>query len=380
MKLFFLMISIFYYSSVWAREYGSIGKSPRALLMGDAYTAVADDEYTLFYNPAAMGRNQSVSMTILNPSIGGTNTLKDQDRFSNFPKSDPVAISERILNYPLNLQASIFPNIKMAQFGFNMFATSKFNAVLRNAIHPTLNVDYRYDRGFIAGFAYNFGKGAQSSRIKKSSKSKTSTGQRFSVGVGIKHVNRQGVNEQFDLFGTSLYNKVIAGNSSMDEIKRSLGYSVGKTWGADFGLEYGYSSGRSFFTAGFSVLDIGDLHFRRIEGTKKVPIQEMSVNTGIAFKQDFTIFDYTLALDLKPLTNGETFARKFHLGSELSLPLISLMTGWSEGYLSYGVSVKFWPVKVHAGFYGVEVGNKYKEQEAKRFIVYLSLFDFSIDI
>ena len=30
--------------------------------MGDAFTAVADDEMTLFYNPAALGRHRGVSI------------------------------------------------------------------------------------------------------------------------------------------------------------------------------------------------------------------------------------------------------------------------------------------------------------------------------
>ena len=111
-----------------------------------------------------------MSFTPINPSIGGTNVLKDPDRFKDFPKNDPSAIANKILNYPVSVQASVFPGLKMGTFGFNLFATSKTNMVLRNAIHPVLDVDYRYDRGFVTGFAYNMGSGASASRIKKSSK------------------------------------------------------------------------------------------------------------------------------------------------------------------------------------------------------------------
>ena len=365
---------------VFSREIGYIGRSPRAQLMGDAFTAVADDEYTLFYNPAALGRNKSVTLTAINPSIGGTNAIKDTDRFKDFPKSDPAAIADRILNYPVSIQASVFPGLKMGPFGFSLFASSKTNIVLRNAIHPILDADYRYDRGFIAGYAHSFGSGAFASRAKKTTKQKITTGQRISIGVAVKHMNREGLNDQFDLFGTTLLNKINSGSTDIEDLKEALGYSRGKAWGVDLGAEYAVSRGRSLFTAGFSMLDIGDTRFRKTEGIGEVPKQDMTINTGAAFKQDFGLFDYTLSADIRPLNSGDEFARKFHFGSEFSFPLITLNAGWSEGYVSYGGSIKLWPVKLTAGFYGIEMGSKFREQEAKRFIVYVSLFDFSFDI
>lgn len=365
---------------VKAQEIPYIGRSPRAQLMGDAFTAVADDDYTLFYNPAALGKNKSVSLTPINITFGGTNALKDTDRFKNFPKADPSAIADRILNYPVSIQASAFPGLKMASFGFNLFATSKTNMILRNAIHPILDVDYRYDLGFITGFAYNIGSGALASKIKKTSKLKVTTGKRLSLGMSLKHISREGMADQYDLFGTTLLNKINSGNTEISDLKRALGYSKGKAWGVDLGAEYAYSTGNRVFTAGLSILDVGDTHFSKTEGIGNIPKQEMTVNSGVAYKQDFGLFDYTLAADIHPMTSSIDMSRKFHLGAEFSFPLITLNAGWSEGYVSYGGSIKLWPIKLTAGFYGVEIGSKYRQQEAKRFIVYLSLFDFSFDI
>ena len=379
MKKIFLILFMLINTEVFSQEINYIGRSPRAQLMGDAFTAVADDEYTLFYNPAALGRSKSVSITPLNPSFSGTNPIKDLDRFKNFP-SDPVGISNKVLNYPLTLQLSIFPGIKMGRFGLNLFANSKTNLILRNAIHPILDIDYRYDRGFIAGYAHSFGSGAFGTRAKKTTKLKIISGERLSVGVGVKQIRREGLKDQFDMFGTTILNKVSSGTLTLDGIKKDLGYAKGKAWGGDLGAEYALSRGNSLFTAGFSMLDIGDTRFKRTEGQVDVPDQAMTVNTGIAFKQDFGFFDYTLSSDLRPLNNGSQFSRKYHFGSELSLPLITLNAGWSEGYVSYGGSVKLWPIKLTAGFYGIEMGRKFRQMEAKRFIVYVSLFDFSLDI
>ena len=163
-------------------------------------------------------------------------------------------------------------------------------------------------------------------------------------------------------------------------MKTAFGYSTGKAWGADLGTEYAISSGHSTLTSAISILDVGNTRFSKTEGVAEVPNQDMTINSGVAFKQDFGIFDYTLSADLHPLNGPTDFGRKFHLGSEFSIPLLTVDLGLSEGYVSYGASVKFWPFKLTAGFYGVEVGYHYKEEQAKRFILYLSLFDFSIDL
>ena len=379
MILRLLFLAIFFSTTLLASEVSYIARSPRALLMGDAYTAIADDEYTLFYNPAALGRNKGVAFTLFNPSFGVTDVLSEQNRFKSFPTTAPL-IANRLMEIPVYLQAGIFPTLKMGQFAFTLFANNKTSFVLRNATHPMLDLDYRYDRGFICGFAHNIGSGAFSTKAVKGGKSSTSAGNRLSIGFALKHMSRQGIKDQFDLFGTGLLSKINSGATSVAALKTALGYSTGKAWGFDLGTEYAISSGHTTLTSAISILDVANTRFQKTEGVADVPNQDMTINSGVALKQDFGIFDYTLSADLHPLNGPTDLGRKFHLGSEFSIPLLTVDLGLSEGYLSYGASVKLWPLKITAGFYGVEVGYHYKEEQAKRFILYLSLFDFSIDL
>ena len=376
---FLLLIFINLLPILHAQEANYLARSPRALLMGDAFTAIADDEFTLFYNPAALGRNKGVSFTFLDPTFGLTDALSELDRFKNFPSSAPL-IANRIMDFPIYVQVGVFPTLKMGQFGFTLFANNKYSLVLRNATNPEMDINYKYDRGFIFGFAHNIGSGAFSSTAKKTTKTTTSEGNRLSVGMAIKHMNRQGLEGQFDLFGTTLLNKINSGSSDINSLKDALGFSKGDAWGYDLGAEYAVSSGHSVFTSAISILDAFDTHFTKTQGKGLVPKQEMVVNSGVAYKQDFGLFDYTLSADLHPMTASMDFGRKFHMGSEFSIPLVTAYAGWSEGYISYGASLKLWPIKLTAGFYGVEVGSHYREEEAKRFILYVSLFDFSIDL
>ena len=55
MKALILLLFIIC-SNLLASEVRYMARSPKGMLMGDAFTAIADDEYTLFYNPAALGR------------------------------------------------------------------------------------------------------------------------------------------------------------------------------------------------------------------------------------------------------------------------------------------------------------------------------------
>jgi hypothetical protein len=369
----FLLFNLLLTSYVQAREVKYIGRSPRALLMGDAYTAIADDEYTLFYNPAAMGRNQGLSFVPIDPAFEVTNVLDELDRFEDFPSNDVSAIADRLLGFPVHLKASAFPGLKMASFGFNLFASSSTSMILRNAVHPLMRIQNSLDRGFVAGFAFNMGKGARKSG------SAYTAGVRQSIGVGVKHMNREGLDGTFDLFGTSLLTSISTGVEDVDDLKEAFGFAKGKAWGVDLGYEVMFATTTTQFTMAASILDVGDTQFRKVGGTGDVPIQEMSINTGLSFRQDFKILDYTLSFDLHPLNQGLDFLRTAHAGAEINLPLVSVLAGWNAGYLSYGAALKLWPVKLYVGFYGVELGVDYKQEPGKRAVIQLSLFELNFD-
>lgn len=360
-----------------AKEVRHLVRSPKALLMGDAFTSLVDDEYMLFYNPASIGKTFGVYLTPVNPDLGATNALNDQDRFKDLPKT-AAGLSDRFMGYPVYLHGGISPGIRFGPFAFNFFLNNSTSLVLRNAVHPFVDIDYRYDRGFVFGYAYTFGKGG-----KKNSKTKRKTappGRRTSIGVSFKNINREGIAENLSLFSTRLLNEIAASGNDTDRIKRSLGYSKGSGWGGDLGIEHALVKGSTEFTAAFSILDIANTKISVEEGTRKLPSQEMSVNTGVSFKQDFLLFDYSLSLDLHPLNQPIDMFRKFHLGFQAGIPLVRVFAGLSEGYPSYGLGFRLWPIEIVAGFYSVELGTKFGEQEGKRGVVYLNLLEISFDI
>lgn len=361
-------------TAVFGGEIRYLARSPRALLMGDAFTALADDEYTLFYNPAALGRHGDFSISPLNPMFGVTNALDEIDRFENFPKGEASKIQDRLLGFPVYVKLGLTPTVKLGNFALSGIFNNTTSLVLHNKIYPEMNIDYRYDKGFVAGYAHTIGGGQSGTRHG----TKFRPGHRLSIGLAVKHISREGLNGQFDLFGTKLLNIIEAGASDISAIKEQLGYSSGSGWGYDFGMDYELVRKSFTFASSISVLDITDTRFKKEKGTRDIARQEMIVNWGTVFGQRFgPFFSYNLTFDLHPLTEDIDLGRKVHVGAEINVLMFSVLFGVSEGYPSYGVGLDLAPFKILAGFYSVELGTNYKQEEGKRAFLSLNLLDFS---
>lgn len=349
-------------------DYRPLAQSPRANLMGKAFTAIADDEFTLFYNPAALGRNRGAQVSPINLSFALTNALDDSDRFKDFP-SEAVDIAERVMDYPLHLNLQTAPGVKMGGFALSFFANSTTNIVLQNNVIPMMDIDYRFDRGFVLGYAFNIT--PQGVRMVGMG---PSHGHRLSLGASAKFLRRDAMVDQYNFFGTGLLNAIVDA-SDISEIRKNLGYSKGKALGTDIGLEYGYRTQHSEFTLGLAMMDFLDTKFKVTEGEGVVPTRPMTFNLGGAFHQSMGPFYYALSTDLHSINSDADYRRKLHMGARVGMPFLDFFGGWSEGYLSYGLGVNFWPLRLVAGFYGEEIGTSYNDRKGSRAIIYLSLLD-----
>lgn len=338
--------------------------------MGDAYTAIADDDNTLFYNPAALGRHHGVSLSFLNPTIEATNYLKYSDKFENFP-SDPAEITERVLGLPLYLRLGVAPALKMQHFGFSLFANSKTSMVLENAAHPLIDINYNYDRGFILGYAFTLG---------NSGKSKSKSGQSTSLGVSLKRITREAINGKYPLFGYSLIGSVSEAETFAD-IRDGLGFTKGSGWGIDLAAEQNFYRGNSRLGMAIALLDVGDTRFEKTEGSVDVPVQPMNLSMGTAFSQDYNLFEYSLSADIHPILEPRNTITKLHFGARAGIPLWKLYVGWNGGYFSYGTSIDILLFRLTAGFYGIEVGgSEFKQKKAERAFISLNLLSMHWDM
>ena len=372
MKFFFILIFCLA-SNAFAFEAPHGIRSPRGLLMGDAFTAVGTDEYTLFYNPASLARHsQDFTLYPFNPQATGTNVIGDLKKYEDIPDT-PNGMADLLMNQPLHAGVNIAPGFKLFNFGFNFIASESVDLLLRNKIHPVLDVDYRSDRGFIFGGAIPLG----TSRLGGK---KSVGGQMTSIGFGVKYLKRRGLQDTLALTGTDVLDS-IGTDADAEEVIKKLGVTEADAWSCDAWLEHVIRQGPHQVSFALAALDITNTEFEveKNDDDKKVAANNDQVNLGAAWLMRTALFKGSFSADVRNLTQEQDFLERLRFGVEVGTPIISVLAGWNAGYLSYGAALDFGMLKVVAGFYGVEAGSSYNQTESERFVVYLSLFDFSFD-
>ncbi len=354
---FILLLSAYSY----AEFDRSLGKSPRGLLMGDAYTALATEDFTLFYNPAILARHSGFSFYPLNPSITASNILSEPDRFTDIGDTTS-AYADALFDFPVHIGVDYAPGLKMGRFGLSAIVNYNTNFILQNEVTPVLDVDHRFDKGFVAGYA-------------------APLMENLSLGASVKYIKREAIYGSYNLTGYTLLDALSAGE--IDDILQALGQVNGSGWGFDLGLDYHNESGAQAFSAGLVFQDIYTLlHTEDNDDDLEVQPQPMVVNFGTAWMATLGAgFDFTLSADIKHLEQQMELMRRIHLGVEVGLsPLLSVLAGVNaiDNY-SYGVKLDTGLINVYAGFYTNEFGEKLSQQESNEIVVYVSLFDFNFE-
>lgn len=346
-------------------------RSPRGLLMGDAFTAVNDDEFTLFYNPAALARHKrDFSLSPINPQFQGSNVLNDMERFENFP-DEPVAAADVLMDYPAHASAGIAPGFKLFNVGVSFLANESFDVLLRNRAHPMLDLDMKSDRGVMVGIGIPLGP----SRLGR----KNGQGSQTSLGISAKYLERTGVRDTLALAGPTVVDSL--GKDELQDVLKTLGRVKGIGYGFDAGIEHVARHGNSQFVASLAALDITGTDFKEQAHPDNLQVSDIrdQVNLGLAAGQDFKLFHYILSADIRGLNEQMDFGKRLRFGVEFGVPGLSVMGGLNSGYYSYGATLDLVFMKLTAGFYDMELGSKYKQIKSRRFLLYLSLFDFSFD-
>jgi len=366
----FLLLLVFFTlgaTLVQAAEPSFLRESIRARGMGHAFTAVANDEMVLYYNPAALRSVQYNPFEIFN--FNATTNVKASGPLHGSISSDDLnteeggvgAIAGKQIYTELNQGFLSYSN---SRFGWSLFASQMINLGVHNPVFPYFKGKLYGQVGALTGMAFSF------------------LDYQLDVGIGGKIVQRAGFDGEIHITDKAII-EASNGNSdkALEEANNLGGTKV--AFAPDFGMIYHMDGIHNLSPKiAVSVQNIGDLDFEKVG---KIP---MTVNTGIATESELQGFDIILAADYHDLLDGHKLASEGNTFTERNLKL-GLEVGWNRifnghhvfafrlgrngPYNSQGMTLNVFGVKMDFAKYSQEVGGYAGEQEDKRWSFQLGL-------
>jgi len=369
---FFLLLVFFTLGAtlVQAAEPSFLRESIRARGMGHAFTAVANDEMVLYYNPAALRSVQYNTYEIFKFNVTN-NTQVDAPFLGGHGSIDPDNVNYdeggfgKIAGKKVYLESNLgfFSHVN-SRFGWSLFSNQLINLGIHNPVFPYFQGKLYGQVGALTGMAFSF------------------LDYQLDVGFGGKIVQRAGFDGKIHITDKAII-EAQNGNSdkALEESEKKGGSET--AFAPDFGMIYHLDGIHNLSPKiAVSVQNIGHLDFDKVG---KIP---MTVNTGIATESELQGFDIILAADYHDLTNGHELASEGNTFTERNLKL-GLEIGWNRifnghhvfafrlgrngPYNSQGMTLNVFGVKMDFAKYSQEVGGYAGEQEDKRWSFQLGL-------
>jgi hypothetical protein len=333
-----------------AMELPHFYKGVRPLGMGGAFTAVADDENALFYNPAGLNRVEDWGMGLINPLIEsstGNDDLYDEIEATDFDVTSEVAdLIRDNLGETFHLRAALFPHYVQKNFAVGGLAQIKTNIEFRNAAFPEVATDSFASASGHVGLA----RGWRDENLR--------------LGIGVKYVVANRLQEVYDV-------GEIADPGFEDRIEDDLvdGRGVGFDLGAMYTVKPIAGATPTF---GVTLLNVADTD---LGDAGKLPQQ---LNVGCSVSKRFAWFDLTGAADwidvLNDLDQDDDFYKRLHVGVEARFPkILSLRAGLSQGYGSFGIGFDFKLLKLEYANYAEEMSSFTGGHPDRRHVIQIAM-------
>ncbi len=360
------------------REYESI----RALGMGNAFTAIANDYSGLFYNPASLARREdgevNLSLDLAASSEYTTIGKEIQDASNTTGGEDKQieAIMEVIKkNYGKYYHLRTAPTSGVwvrPNWGLGIIpADITVNMTLHNLGAPATDVTVFGDTTIAFGLAKDFNSWLNDGR--------------FSLGFTTKAVHRA-------YFSEALSAVDLAANSDYLNIKRfregaAVDADVGALWTPDIPGDGIIGSTLRLAKPSFSMVvrNIAESNFTDLNLISKEPSeqpQKMYRRLDLGSRWEYPslwIFGGRGSLDIRDIGHPNWTARKgFHAGLEFDWRVFSwwkgqYRVGINQGYFTAGLSALFTIFNLDLVTYGEEVGSVNSPKESRRYALRASL-------
>ena len=340
-----------------AAEPAFIRESIRARGMGNAFTAAANDEMLLFYNPAAL---RSVYYNMY--EVVGFNTTTNENTINLGKSSSSFSTIGSLAGKKIYNEANLgLLSHVNSRFGWSFFSNGLLDIQVRNPIIPYLETKAYVQTGLAGGMAWSF------------------LDFQLDLGLGVKLVQRSGIDTKLHIFDEG----IIEFTEDQKTTKLQKKFASKAAFAPDAGVIYHFDSYHNMEPkVAFSLQNIGGLDF---EGAGKVP---MTMNIGVSTESEFNGFDMILAADYRDLADSQEMISKGNIMTERNIKigvefgwqklfnghhLISFRAGRNGPYNSVGWSLNLFGFKVDFAKYSEEIGGYAGELEDKRTSLQVSL-------
>jgi hypothetical protein len=346
--------------------------NPRPAGMGEAFTAVADDQNALYYNPAGLAKLGSWGydyIEILSPQFTFTNY--DYHAFDNFKDmaslelstltSNPETFSKfrtvlaKVRNNPYYARFGINPFFIKKNFGFGIYLNNELSLSLHDGntlarIEDVLDADTRF------GYARSF------------------MGEKLAVGATAGYRVRGNVDFNVRIDEISKY----TGSGNEEVLKKELktGYAIPVDFGVMFTPIETWSP-----TMALAIQNVGDSKFylpsftQEFSKSKPTPLKQ-SINLGMSVTPRFgkKLFARA-AMDFRDVNLPRPASEKFRVGLEGGLErLFTLQAGMANNALSFGMETKLYVLNLRYATYVVERGYASGQKPERRHLINARLF------
>ncbi len=331
-------------ASVQAGEYAALRESLRARGMGGAFTAVANDEYALFYNPAGLRSVYYNIFTFADWKSTWNQTTEDFGKEANPNNVLSSYSGKKFYLEPFDLGILSFVN---SRFGWSVFGNSVFDFSIGSISASNVDATFKaYGQlGGVLGGAWSF------------------LDHQLDLGVSGKIASRTGAESTVTVTKQDFLDAFSPPqNTAALENSVKTSYDNKTAYSADVGMVYHLDS---FYTLapklGLSYL--GGLDFG---GAGKIP---GTLNLGASTESEFSGIDIIMAADYVDLLDAQKLTgSKLRLGFELGVEklnnghhIASFRVG-HNGYLSSGFSLNLWKLKIDYAQYSKTISSGLEDQ------------------
>lgn len=306
--------------------------------MGGAFTAVADDENAVFYNPAGLDNIQTSSFKILDISAEGTypglsslyNDIQNDNKSTGTTQATAyVNTFNSYANQSFYLQAGDYSNYTTHDFSIGLLTNNQIQAT-PNAAASTNNLASLAalsDTGIVVSGAYGF------------------FNHHLQIGGTI-----MGLNQMFANIPNLSVNQA---ENMQSTINSNLSHGLGIL--GDVGAIYHFDAPLNP-TIGASVQNIGTANFGQAGTLPQIINAGLGIDPDIGFGRLLVDVDYDDVGNYLYYT-GDSLWLHTHAGIQYQFPeILTLSAGLYEGYPTFGFGLDLWAFMINGSYYTEEAG------------------------